>query len=1015
MTAFILVFFCLNIFTTSQLKKRGIDNLVEHSINNIFTSIENRLTYSVRQYLLFENEKILYLIQSFAALSEQGVLTDEEARIKSLQVISSVKIGNSGYPYVISNDGIMLQHPVESYIGEDYSSGSNFHKQLLMEKGYLEYEHENPGEANERRKILYMDRYQPWNWIINTTAYEDDPAISIIRLEEVQSFIRMENHKPLECISILNKSAGYLVPPQNNIFTECNLSEVLNLRFDELKEQDSGRLILPLRQNDSKNILAVVFYKYIPKLDWMIISAGALKTIYAPVITTYIIQIATIIISLFLLVFLNRVLSDHLTAPLKTLVGILDQNSGEHIVQKADIKTGDEFESLGVYFNRFLDDTKEAQKSIKILAKFPDENPNPVLRISNDGVIEYANRHAVEEILAPNGLGTDQKIPDALLGLITAINSLTGRNEYSIGEKTFSFLKTVISEEEGSYLFGTDITRHKKYESLQLLSENIFQNSIEGMVITDADGNIESVNPAFTQITEYTEEEVLGENPRILKSHRHGVEFYKSMWTQLLEKGYWEGEIWNQKKSGKVYPEFLTITSMRNEEGELERFISFFHDLSDVKEKEDKIIYEATHDQLTGLPNRVFLINSLSDLIVEAEKTSITAAVVYIDIINLKRINESAGPEYGDRLIIEVANRIKQAVKSPDLIVRVGGDEFVCVFRKTDKSNVSEKIINISQKILMPFIIREREINIAVSFGVSFYPEDDHDPLLLVSKAEAAMTASRKDVNSHFAFYSPGFKKDGLSRLEIETGLKKAFETQQFYLNYQPKVSVKTGRIAGAEALLRLKPIENQFVGPDVFIPIAEEMGLIEPLGAWVLKQACNDALSIIKNGHHDFNVAVNLSPRQFRKAELPEMVRNIIDEVKIPSENLNLEITESMAIDNVEQSIKMMNQLTEIGLALSIDDFGTGFSSLSYLSQFPVNILKIDKAFVVGIPDDPKKTGIVQAILSLAENLGMETVAEGVETEKHFRFLKERGCQQIQGYYFYKPMLIEDLIRTIG
>ena len=1018
MTAFIIVFLGLSIFSTYQLKTKGIDNLIEISIDAVFRNIESLMHESVNFYLLKENEKIITLAEEYMHFVSRGYMSEEDARMRLRKIISSQQIGESGYTFVMNYEGIILEHPYDEFVNLDYSTNELFRQLSRMDGGYLSYEHENPGEDSERSKVLYMSRFAQWNWMICTSAYEDDPVMRTIRLEEAATFLNDLSLENVECITILDGKGNFLIQPENKNSRYIDIFNTsLKKYLSEIKQKKSGNIMLDRHDG----IIPIVFYNYIDELDWIIIASGAGRSLYAPVISTNILQLIAIILAVILLYLLNRILSRKFTAPLNELVTTLDRYSSAAEAEKVMIKTGDEFEILGEHFNNFLerqkeflDDISSAQKSIRILAKFPDENPNPVIRISNSGIIEYANKVAVDQLLSDNNLAVGDRLPEDVLKRLTDRRALTDRNEfYGKDDKVFSFIATEVSEQDGSYLFGRDITRQKKFESLQLLSENIFQNSIEGIVITDGKGDIESVNPAFTEITEYTEEEVLGKNPRILKSHMQDSEFYKSMWDQLLKKGFWEGEIWNRKKNGTVYPEFLTITSLKDESGEIVQYISFFHDLSEIKEREKKIEYEATHDQLTGLPNRIFLAQNQKDILSGAEGKNLIS-IVYMDINNLKRVNESMGPEAGDTLLIEAADRFRTVVKEPDVIVRLGSDEYAFIFHNTGESGVEKKIEEISNVLEPAFLLKDREVSIDASFGVSFYPSDSNDLLELIAEAESAMAVSKKNVNRNYEFYSPVFNNEGLSRLEIETGLKAAFENGDFYLNYQPKVSVETGKIIGAEALLRVRPIEDQFIGPDIFIPVAEEIGLIEPLGAWVLETACSATRGLISEGYSYFNTAVNLSPYQFRKAELPQVIGNIIGDVGIPSRNMNLEITESMAINNVEESISMMHKLTDLGLMLSIDDFGTGYSSLSYLSQFPVNILKIDKAFVVGIPDDPKKVGIVQAILSLSENLGMETVAEGVETEQQFNFLKERGCQVIQGYYFYKPMLIDDLKREL-
>ena len=1011
-----VIFIIFNLFIVSLFKTRGIDKLIENSISSYFSNIDNLARKSLRQHLELENKMLVSLTSLYYDFAKNGYITENEAKGSVINLISNYKLGESGYSYIIDFNGTMIAHPVTQYLGKNMSNNKVIKWQIDRKKGYTEYKWKNPDDEIEQDKVLYMDSFSPWNWIITTTAYIEDKEVIDIRIEDVKNFITNKNINGINCISLRDGTGNIILNQKMNPDTKVLGSSEIIPHLEEIKTSVSGRFTLHPQGSSRKDSGVVVFYSYYKDLDWIITAAGSTKTLYSSVNTSYLIFFVSLLISTVVFLILNEEISKKITAPMKELIKILDTCAGGDQAIRVDITTSDELGILGMHFNKFMEKQQEyiekinkAQNSIKILAKFPDENPNPVIRLSKDGILEYANKNASQFICSPLKIKVGDYIPEDLLSNFLKTDTLTGRNEFVIDDHIYSFTVSYIHEPEGTFIYGTDITKQKKYESIQLLSENIFNNSIEGIVITDSYGIIESVNPSFTSITGYSSKEAKGQNPRILKSHKHGSDFYNKMWESLKNKGFWSGEIYNRRKNGEIYPEYLTISAIMDKNGDTVSYVSFFHDISEIKEKEEKIIYEATHDQLTGLPNREYLNRNIDTLIRKSEKDGMKFSVLYLDINNFKRINESLGSEAGDILLIEAGRRLSEYLKSPDFAVRVGSDEFVCLCCGKDEKEIITVTEEISRLFKPSFVIKGNEVDIDISAGISVYPNDDMNAMELVAKAEAAMRTSKNDVNISYSFYTPSYKIEGLSRLEIESGLKSSFENNKFYLAYQPKVSASDKKIIGSEVLLRIEPINGHHIGPDIFIPVAEEIGLIEPLGSWVFEKACRETKKLIENGYSDINIAVNISPWQFRRSDLPDQVKNIIESVGISPGNINLEITESMAIDDVEESIKMMKKLTDTGITLSIDDFGTGYSSLSYLSQFPVDILKIDKAFVNGIPSDKKKTGVVLAILSLAKNLGMKTVAEGVETDEQYIFLKERGCTQIQGYYFHKPMSFSD------
>ncbi len=1018
----LVVFILFSSLMIFRFKTEGIDHLLYKSIEIMAGEIDDLIENSVKDRLLLENKRVIALVQELHELYEQEGLKMDEIEARLADFISSGRFGESGYSYALDDRGMMMAHPVTEYEGIDFSGESIVSRQMEIESGYLEYDWKNPRDDGLRAKMLYMDRLEKPDWIIATTAYVDDDYIKRIKFEDLRDKILNEQIQGLKCLAIMDR-AGELILKTENGKDDCvPVESFCRSCMIELMELQSGKRVIPLEDPSGGKKREVVYFSVLPALNWILVGVGDPDELYAPVLNAFGIMVLAILVSFLLFILLNERISRQLLMPLYDMIHALEANRSEDQSARVKVADNDELGQLGQYFNSFMDfqnkyikAINEARAEIEALAKFPDENPSPVIRINSENRIKYSNTKADEQILGPFGLARGDIIPEDILSLFLVSDTFSGRNELDLGERVFSFSVSRISEPRDIYLYGKDITKQKKYESVQLLSDNIFKHSIEGIVITDAEGRIDSVNPAFTQITGYREEEVLGKNPRILKSHNHGADYYRQMWGRLKKKGYWSGEIWNRRKNGEVYPELLTISSIRDSEGRITQYISFFHDLSDIKEKEERIQYEATHDKLTGLPNRESFLNEANSLI-EKTGTEIEGfAIIYLDITNFKRINESIGTESGDDLLVSVAERLSNHFDGDNQVFRAGSDEFACLVElKEGQSEAGDWVDRILRDFKSSFFIGHQEINLEVSAGISVYPEDDRQPLELLSKAEAAMRVAKKDVNSSCQFYSPAFSGNGLSRLALESALKTALANRDFFLQYQPKVDALSGRIIGSEALVRLNPIEGEFIGPDIFIPVAEEIGLIEALGAWVLEKACRDTKQLIDEGYGDLQVAVNLSPRQFRKKEIIRQVGNIMTSAGIPPRNLNLEITESMAIHSVEESIRMMEEIEALGISLSIDDFGTGYSSLSYLSRFPVSTLKIDKAFVSGIPEEPRKTGVVLSILSLAENLGMKTVAEGVENAEQYSFLRERGCSMIQGYYFYKPLVFEDFRKAL-
>jgi diguanylate cyclase (GGDEF)-like protein/PAS domain S-box-containing protein len=560
-----------------------------------------------------------------------------------------------------------------------------------------------------------------------------------------------------------------------------------------------------------------------------------------------------------------------------------------------------------------------------------------------------------------------------------------------------------------------DITERLKSEEKLRQAAKVFESTMEGVVITDPDGAIVAVNPAFTDITGYMEAEVLGKNPRIRKSGRHDASFYQAMWASIHQTGSWRGEIWNRRKNGEVYPEWLTINTVKNEAGDTTNFVAVFTDISHMKRSEAELDFLAHHDPLTELPNRLLLGARLEHAIQRAQRENSILAVLFIDLDRFKTVNDSLGHPIGDQLLRIVAGMLTECVRNEDSVARLGGDEFVVVLEGLgdtgSASDVAEKILNTLAK---PFELDGNTVFVGASIGISTYPEDGRDGMTLLKNADAAMYRSKEEGRNTFRYYSAELTRKARDRLTLETALRHGIEQQEFVLHFQPQVDVASGAVVGAEALVRWDHPQSGLISPLRFIPIAEETGLILPLGDWVLHAACEQLQHWLASGLPPITLAVNLSPRQFQQRDLLDRLRAVFEATGLPPHLLELEITESAIMEQGEKARSTLHALKSLGVKLAIDDFGTGYSSLAYLRRFPINVLKIDQSFMRDIPHDTSAMEIAATIIAMARNLHLRVLAEGVETEEQLAFLQSRGCDVYQGFLHSRPMPREEFERHL-
>ena len=551
---------------------------------------------------------------------------------------------------------------------------------------------------------------------------------------------------------------------------------------------------------------------------------------------------------------------------------------------------------------------------------------------------------------------------------------------------------------------------NKIFESASLnLMAKVFTNSSEAILITDARNRIVTANAAFTKLTGYTAEEVTGKDPKILSSGKTPKEVYQQMWESLAEQNAWEGELWDRRKTGEVYPKWLSISVIRDHNGQVTNYIGSFNDISERKSSEEKFLRLAYHDALTNLPNRLNLHERLEQTISLSKRNHNKFALLLIDLDRFKVINDTLGHHVGDLLLIEVARRLTLSVREADTVARLGGDEFVVVLTEiespADAADVAGKIV---QMISAPYLISGNDLRTSPSIGICFYPDDANEIGMLLKSGDVAMYHAKAKGRGNYQFFTEEMNQVVMKRQSMEADLRTALEREQFVLYYQPQLDLNSGNLTGVEALVRWQHPTRGLVPPAEFIPVAEEMGLIVQLGSWVLREACRQLKQWQGEGLTGIRMSVNLSALQFLDKDLAEHIQEILTETGLDADCLDLEVTESMSMSSPADTIAIMQVLAESGMTLSIDDFGTGYSSLAYLKLFPIHTLKIDRSFVKDIEIDTNDADICDVTVLLAHKMGLNVVAEGVETEAQLKFLLSIGCNRIQGFLISKPLVAE-------
>ncbi|HMK37347.1 MAG TPA: EAL domain-containing protein [Desulfomonilaceae bacterium] len=579
--------------------------------------------------------------------------------------------------------------------------------------------------------------------------------------------------------------------------------------------------------------------------------------------------------------------------------------------------------------------------------------------------------------------------------------------EKHVEERTAELLRS-------NELLRAEISERKKVQSRLELSGKIIESCNEAIICMDLQGNITRVNQSFCRITGLSINEVIGQNMRIFQWGRPYGEYYHKIWQSLIGSGAWRGEVWDRRKDGSLYPVLLSISMVRDSRNIVTHYVAIFSDITRIKQAQKNLQRLAHYDHLTRLPNRLLFHDRLQQAMILAQRQSKTVAIMLLDLDRFKNINDTLGHRFGDKVLIAVAERLKKCIRMSDTAARLGGDEFLLLLPASEANGALKVAANIMSEIAKPLIMEGREIFLSTSIGITMFPDDGDSVDRLLRNADTALHHAKEQGKNRFHFFSKDMNNHAKKRQKMEHLLRVALSSDQFLLHYQPMLDVRSGNIIGIEALLRWSHPVRGPVSAAQLIPLAEETGLIVPIGEWVLRTACEQNRQWQRMGLPQVRIAVNLSGRQLRQRNIAQHILDIVNNSGLDPTFLEIELTESVMMDDTDETVKFLAKLKEKGINISIDDFGTGYSSLSYLRKFPVDRLKIDQSFVKNVTLNPYDQALVKAIVAVAHSRKLKVLAEGVETAEQLRFLQSSHCDEVQGYFVGRPISPDRIVPAL-
>ncbi|MDX1810915.1 MAG: EAL domain-containing protein [Gammaproteobacteria bacterium] len=673
-----------------------------------------------------------------------------------------------------------------------------------------------------------------------------------------------------------------------------------------------------------------------------------------------------------------------------------DWTNNNTLDYKVVLTAANGFELYSYTSNHPVDDTTTVSKSI-----YQDGRLLFTLTLERDVARVIANINQTKNMFILIGLGFGVFFAVLSWAFLHKFAFRPLENEIRRRHKAESELKKINDELEGRVVDRT--------AAIQKLS-SVVEQTDDIVIITDKNGIVDYVNPSFERYTGYSYAEILNKNISMIKSGLHDREFYKKLWSTITSGDSYRDIFINRKKNDEIFYEEKTITPVKGENGEIEFYVATGKDISDRIEAQEKLHHMATHDTLTGLPNKLMIIDRLAHAIEQASRSKTSIAVLFLDLDHFKHINDNLGHHIGDRYLKLVSDNLVKCVRKGDTVGRFGGDEFIILMEGIngldDVTTVCRKILEVAAS---SYSIESYDITNSTSIGVSMYPQDANDANALLKNADIAMYKAKSRGGNIYQLYTQELSTISLERMQMQHKLRHSINNEEFWLSYQPFIDLESGKVKGMEALLRWHQADGKNIGPEQFVPVLEEMGLIIDVGEWVIQKACEFNAKLVAKGHSSLKVSVNLSARQISDDKLLPTIVYSLEKYGLLPENLEIEITETMLLESTEKVTKVLQSLHDLGISISIDDFGTGFSSLAYLKKYPVDALKIDRSFVKDIPKEGEDVAIVNAIIALGKNLDLKLIAEGVETEQQKAFFEASDCDQIQGFLISKSLSEED------
>lgn len=696
--------------------------------------------------------------------------------------------------------------------------------------------------------------------------------------------------------------------------------------------------------------------------------------------------------------------------------------------EELDDETLISIDPLGILadsFSQILDNHKETNYKLEFvnneISAIIDAVGAAIVVVNNDLNIELYNKQSLDLFISKDSdcAGKylcdcldqqDKSIPTETFESIITEGKEVRNNNILFGNKYYDLIATPLKDVNGkvnkSILMFFDNTERILTEDKLVLASVVFESTAEGVVVTDENKVIVAVNDSFLNITGYKKYELIGQVPSIFKSATHSDEFYNDLWQTLNSTGHWKGDVMDRRKDGQLFPARQTISVVKRNDGSISHYVFIMSDITLQKNSQDKLDFLAHHDPLTSLSNRVLFQERLGQAIKKARRNETRVAVIFVDLDRFKNVNDTLGHAIGDKLLISVAERLSMQKRKTDTVARLGGDEFVFlldeVAKPRDLAHFCEKLIDTFKK---PFVIDEYDLHLTLSIGICIFPGDGEDVDSLIKNADTAMYRVKEKGKNGYHFFTRELSEQVAAKLTLENNLRKAIETQQFELFYQPQFSLTENKLVAAEALIRWNHPELGLIMPDKFIPLAEETGIILQIGKWVINEASRQLNTWRKNGLDLDHISVNVSGIQIERGNTVTQISTVLKKYQLNGNDLEIEITESTIMNDLEQAIEILGQLKELGLSIAIDDFGTGYSSLGYLKKLPIDKIKIDRSFVQDIDSDKDDKALVLAVIAMAKNLQLEVVAEGVETKVQHDLLVAHECEYSQGYLYARPL----------